>query len=340
MSFHSLVSLGARHPIHNYEYANAAARTGASGFVATDIGKVARQLDDDSYWVLTQTTPTWVQINAAGGAPLASTAPANVTKAAAVIGVGTTAARADHKHDIATAAPGAVGVATASGEGSSTSLARADHTHQANTAPVNVTKAAAAIGTSGQPARADHKHDIATAAPSTIGTANTEGSSTSLARADHVHNHGDLAGGALHAAATPSVAGFLSAADKTKLNGLFTEQFYAETEGTLTTASGTPVSCQVLNFTATGGTYLVEWYLEARNQTNNSTTRVICEINGTDAGFADLDSGSNAVNEMPWSGMRQVVLAAGSNTVELFFNEETGGDAQVRRRRIKVRRVA
>lgn len=115
-------------------------------------------------------------------------APADVTKAAAAAGVSTAPARADHKHDVTTAAPAATGVATASGEGTATTLARSDHTHQSNTAPANVTKAAAAIGTSGEPARADHKHDVSTAAPGNVGDTNTEGTSTSLARADHVHH--------------------------------------------------------------------------------------------------------------------------------------------------------
>ena len=90
---------------------------------------------------------------------------------------------------MATAAPGATGVGTASAEGTSTSLARADHIHQSNTAPADVTKAAAAIGTSGEPARADHKHDVSTAAPGTgsLGTTSAEGSATTLARSDHVH---------------------------------------------------------------------------------------------------------------------------------------------------------
>jgi hypothetical protein len=60
-------------------------------------------------------------------AALTSTAPVDVTKAAAVVGVGTTAARHDHKHDVSTAA--AVSVGTANAEGVATSLARSDHTH-------------------------------------------------------------------------------------------------------------------------------------------------------------------------------------------------------------------
>jgi hypothetical protein len=55
--------------------------------------------------------------------------------------------------------------------------------------------------------------------PVTIGTSNTAGVATTLSRSDHVHAHGNQSGGTLHAGATTSVAGFLSAADKTKLDG-------------------------------------------------------------------------------------------------------------------------
>ena len=60
--------------------------------------------------------------------PLATAAPANVTKAAAAVGVATTSARADHKHDVTTAAAVAVGATNA--EGAATSLARSNHTHE------------------------------------------------------------------------------------------------------------------------------------------------------------------------------------------------------------------
>jgi hypothetical protein len=72
---------------------------------------------------------------------LAATPPADATKAAAVIGVGTTAARADHKHDVSTAAPSSTG--TANTEGTSTALARADHVHQTSFAGVAAALAAA-----------------------------------------------------------------------------------------------------------------------------------------------------------------------------------------------------
>lgn len=149
-------------------------------------------LDDDStYIVFAEDATDWRLVNiTSGGFALSDSAPVDVTKAAASAGTGTAASRDDHKHDVSTAAPGATGVATASGEGSATSLARSDHTHQSNTAPSDVTKATAAIGTSGEPARADHKHDVstATAGAATPGDSAAEGSATSLARSDHQHS--------------------------------------------------------------------------------------------------------------------------------------------------------
>lgn len=137
---------------------------------------------------------------------------------AAAEGSGTGLSRRDHQHSVATGAPGATGVATTPVEGASGNLARSDHAHQSNTLPADVTKAAAAIGTSGEPARSDHKHDVTTAIAVELAEANAEGNATSLARSNHTHDHGDRSGGTLHAAATTSVNGFMSAADKTKLD--------------------------------------------------------------------------------------------------------------------------
>jgi len=191
---------------------------------------------------------------------LTASAPENVTKATAGVGVATTAARADHKHDVTTGTPVAIDGANA--EGTSANLARADHVHNhgaqtdgsfhavaipsgangflsgvdkakldgiasgatntalASTAPADTTKAAAFVGVGTTAARADHKHDIATAVPVAIAAANSEGVSSSIARADHVHAHGTQTDGTMHAAATGSVAGFMSTTDKSKLDGV------------------------------------------------------------------------------------------------------------------------
>lgn len=73
-------------------------------------------------------------------------------------------------------------------------------------------------GVSSHKARADHVHNIPTATPVTIGTSNQQGVAASFAKSDHVHNHGNLGGGSTHSAVTTSVNGFMSAADKTKLD--------------------------------------------------------------------------------------------------------------------------
>lgn len=65
------------------------------------------------------------------GAPLTSTAPVNVTKAAAVLGALSEAAHSDHKHDVDTAAPTTdIGPNTTNTEGAATSLARSNHSHK------------------------------------------------------------------------------------------------------------------------------------------------------------------------------------------------------------------
>lgn len=67
MPEHDIAPLGERHPLHNWEYADSAARAAATGFIASHVTKWAKQLDDGSYWELTATTPTWAQRTGGGG---------------------------------------------------------------------------------------------------------------------------------------------------------------------------------------------------------------------------------------------------------------------------------
>lgn len=89
-----------------------------------------------------------------------------------------------------------------------------------NIAPLDVDVTTASAGTASALARDDHKHSVSVAAPSAIGTANSIGSSNSLSRADHIHDHGNQTDGSLHSTATGSVAGFMSSADKVKLDAI------------------------------------------------------------------------------------------------------------------------
>ena len=45
--------LTANHIIESWTYANAATRTGATGFVPGDVGRISFQQDNNTYWRLT-----------------------------------------------------------------------------------------------------------------------------------------------------------------------------------------------------------------------------------------------------------------------------------------------
>lgn len=71
---HKDIATTERHAAHSYEYADSTARLAASGFVSGDVGKLALQLSDSTFWVLSATTPTWTAV---GGAGSSYTHPAN-----------------------------------------------------------------------------------------------------------------------------------------------------------------------------------------------------------------------------------------------------------------------
>jgi hypothetical protein len=50
-----------RHPVHNQEFATAAARL-AYSYTASEVGSIVRQLDDDSYWLVVDATPTFARV--------------------------------------------------------------------------------------------------------------------------------------------------------------------------------------------------------------------------------------------------------------------------------------
>lgn len=87
MSQHSKLTptFGGVHTILAYEYADALTRTGATGFDAKDIGKVALQEDNGTYWILQSILPTvWVQMGQ--GAPAVTVVPFDDTTTTLVLG--------------------------------------------------------------------------------------------------------------------------------------------------------------------------------------------------------------------------------------------------------------
>jgi len=61
--FHkNITSVQGVHVAHSWEYADATARLAATGFTSADIHKLALQSDNNTLWMLTATTPTWVAV--------------------------------------------------------------------------------------------------------------------------------------------------------------------------------------------------------------------------------------------------------------------------------------
>ncbi len=193
---------------------------GQSDDIATWTGSAWDFTTPEDGWAAYVETPQAIYIFDGGWAvlpttPLATTPPVDSTFAAAAIGVGTTAARDDHKHDLGTPL-----------------------------APADVTKAVATTGVGTIPARSDHKHDVVTAAPATvlsIGATAAEGAGVNLARSTHIHQfpvptivsdvmsaggslgvstivarqdhrhaHGNLLGGTLHSLVANGTPGFIA----------------------------------------------------------------------------------------------------------------------------------
>ncbi len=86
--------------------------------------------------------------------------------------------------------------------------------------PTTLDAGAAAVGAAATASPLDHKHAINVGVPVSVGAANAEGVALELARRDHVHDHGAQTDPTQHAVATTTDAGFMSSADKTKLDGL------------------------------------------------------------------------------------------------------------------------
>lgn len=67
MALHKDLAAGQIHVPYQWIYADATARGAATGFASGDVGKLALQTDDSSLWILTATTPTWVEVGGSGG---------------------------------------------------------------------------------------------------------------------------------------------------------------------------------------------------------------------------------------------------------------------------------
>jgi len=219
--------------------------TGAdAGFMApAQVTKLAGIAPGATATPLSNTTPAAESAGAVGSA-----------------GVATDASRSDHLHALAAGSPVDIGTANADGASGAVARADHVHAHGAQTDPTlhagatgtdagfmsaadKVKLMGVAAGATNTPlsaatpvtltpnlagdagvatdaSRSDHAHGIATGVPVAIGTGNAGGGAATFARADHVHDHGAQTTATHHAVATGVANGFMSAADKTKLDAL------------------------------------------------------------------------------------------------------------------------
>lgn len=89
MAEHDVAPLGEIHRVANWEYADATARLAATGFLPSDVGKWAKQLNDGTYWELTDDSPiVWAQRTGAGGGVIGGSTGATDNRALRADGTG------------------------------------------------------------------------------------------------------------------------------------------------------------------------------------------------------------------------------------------------------------
>lgn len=205
-----------------------------SGTAVTDHGGLTGLLDDDH--------PQYLLVNGtrAMTGPL-NMGTNNITNVGTVNGVTVEAHASRHlptgADPLATAAPlTSLSAITTNAVGIANSLSRSDHGHAILTgiAITLLPDQANAAGTSANLSRADHIHNVPTdVAIEITDTTNSQGVGAAFSRNDHGHAHGNRGGGSLHALVTTVLAGFMSAPDKVKLDGI-------EAGATNTPLSNTP----------------------------------------------------------------------------------------------------
>lgn len=187
---------------------------------------------------------------------------------------------------------------------------------QGERGPTGVTGARGPIGATGPAGPAGDPASLFDGTPAALGSASA-GASLLAARGDHVHAHGDLAGGSLHAVVVASgAAGFMSGADKAKLDGI-TAGAVAD-HGALTGLADDDHTQYILVTGArafTGG-----WSVTAASPTctiGDGTGTPTLELNKSDAGAALLAFRVAAVT-------RQSILLDASENLLIRTHDGTG----------------
>lgn len=273
MALHKTLPITELHRIQSLSYANQTAREAASGLTSDDVGRVAIQTDDDSFYLLTDHSPvTWLAL---GGSGL------------------------DDTDDLS---EGSTNLYYTEGRVSANSDVSANTTHRGQT-------------------NNPHNTDIGNLGSGTLAELNAAITDATLddasdPRDPNSHTH-----------------------TKSEITDIFEE--YGSEEGSDTsTAAAFEQAYRFTTSSLTADDYEITWYCEAKNDTLNGITRVRVQLDDTtDLGFADLPITVDTTVEQIMTGSIQVSLGAGTHTIDIDFYPFTGTTAEVRRKRVSVRRV-
>ncbi len=132
--------------------------------------------------------------------------------------------------------------------GTSLTLARSDHKHDVSTAVVGAVAIgdAAAEGVATSLARSDHAHSVTGGTPVAIGSANADGAAVTFARSNHVHDHGAQTVDTQHALAVAGVShGFISSTNQAKIDSIQGGTATLGAGGTVTVAATITASSRI-----------------------------------------------------------------------------------------------
>lgn len=205
----------------------------------------------------------------------ASTAPPlNVSKSTALAGTSAEVSRADHKHDINTAAAVTISATSTNLEGSSTSLARADHTHNILTAAVvtQVPDQANAEGNAASFARSDHIHNIPSGVPVGLNanSSTSQGAAASFAISNHSHAIASGPPTAAQVFGTGPITG-------TSIN-------FARADHVHVYATESPLTINTVNFVGTSSAFAKADHKHAHGSQTDPTMHSLA-VAGSNAGF-------------------------------------------------------
>jgi hypothetical protein len=178
--------------------------------------------------------------------------------------------------------------------------------------------------------------------PVTIGTTNQIGSSGLFSQSDHVHAHGAQTDGTLHAIATPDpggVAGFMSPADKAKLDALVGTN--GDTEFSSAVVSTTLNTYQDAfpgqNLTVpTTGTYLLQFEGNIEGSSGNTVNEIAISVNTIVIADSERLIQGNGGASLSTFCHTFANLTAGDSVTGVFRKASGSGTTSMENRRVTI----